>query len=347
MRVPVLLALSLLAIAWGPPPSLAAPELSVTVVPRSASGLARDATIVHLEGEIDAGAPDRLSKALEGIEGSIVVWLNSPGGNLFAGMQLGRVIRSRGGWTHVINPRTLLAGECYSACAMTFLGGVYRFNDNGARYGVHRAALPTRAAGSPDLVGELSPAVGAYMREMGVDDRLLTLWGKAAPDEMYVLSQREAEDLRVANNGRKLPEWRVATSAAGRLLQGRQETIDGTGLLLLSCDQKRTTLGSVYEAVGVGEAAGDGEWSHAITFDRFEEFSARPLAMSRKEGLISARFVLPPSLVRRAMSARQIGQRMTPSGSRPASISYGVDIDDAARPTVRTFLRDCLRAQGR
>ena len=347
MRVPSLLVLLLLVVACPPRPAPAAPELSVTVVPRSPSGLSRDATLVQLDGDIDTGAPDRLSKALEGIEGRIVVWLNSPGGNLFAGMQLGRIIRSHGGWTRIINPRTLLAGECYSACAIAFLGGVYRFNDNGARYGVHRASLPGGAARGADLGDELSAAVGAYIREMGVDVRLLRLWVKAAPDEMYVLSQQEAEDLGVANNGRRPPEWSGATSATGRLLQGRQDTVDGTGMLLLSCDKRETTLGAVYEAAVVGEVAVGADWSHVLTFDRFEEFSAKPVTVSSKGGLISSRFSLTASLVRRAMFARQIGHRMAAPGGRAPSIGYAVDIDDASRSMVRTFLRDCLRAQAR
>ena len=61
------------------------------------SGVFRDTALVYLDGTIGAGAPDRLSAALDGIEGKIAVWLNSPGGNLFAGMQLGRIIRKHDG----------------------------------------------------------------------------------------------------------------------------------------------------------------------------------------------------------------------------------------------------------
>src|SRR5262245_66365065 len=116
--------------------------MTVTVAPRSASGVFRDTALVYLDGTIDPGAPDRLSRALDGVDGKITVWLNSSGGNAFAGMQLGRILRKHGAWTYIIDSRTLLPGQCYSACALAFLGGVYRFNDNGARYGVHRASLP-------------------------------------------------------------------------------------------------------------------------------------------------------------------------------------------------------------
>jgi len=153
--------------------------MAVTVVPRSASGVIRDTTLVHLDGRIDADAPRRLSEALVGVEGNVAIWLNSPGGNLFAGMQLGRIIRKRGASTHIIDARTLRPGKCYSACAMTFLGGLYRYNDKGGRYGVHRASLLVGPTGTRDLGEHLSSAIAAYIREMGVHARLLDLCMKA------------------------------------------------------------------------------------------------------------------------------------------------------------------------
>jgi hypothetical protein len=182
-----------------------ADSMTVAVVPRSPSGVFRDATVVYLDGPIDPDAPARLSEALEGVDGKILAWLNSPGGNLFAGMQLGRVLRQRGAWTYIINSRTLRPGECYSACGLAFLGGVRRFNDSG-RYGVHRASLQAGPGGGRDLTADLSSAIGSYVREMGVDARLLDLWKKAGPDRMYLLSRREAEDLRVVYDGDRRPQ---------------------------------------------------------------------------------------------------------------------------------------------
>ena len=322
----------------------AAGELAVTVVPRSGSGLSQGATLVYLDGEIDPAAPERLAGALANVDGRIAVWLNSPGGNLFAGMQLGRLIRGRGASTRIIDARTLRAGQCYSACAMAFLGGVYRFNDNGARYGVHRASLP---AGGADLGSHLTAAIASYIREMGVDARLLTLWQKAAPDEMYVLSLQEALDLGVANNGRQRPAWSVAASPGGALLQGRQETIDGTGLLVFSCDKDRTVLGSVYEASAGLDVSPRAEWTHVLTLDRSEDIALAPQTVSSQDGSVRATFVLPPRLVRLVMSASRIGLRMAAPATRAPAIDYHVDVDDVSQRKVSVFLRDCLREQAR
>jgi len=311
--------------------------MAVTVVPRSESGAIRETTLVYLDGRIDAGAPGRLAGALEGVEGRIAIWLNSPGGNLFAGMQLGRVIRKHGASTHIIDSRTLLPGECYSACSVAFLGGVYRFNDNGARYGVHRASLQGGPeAGDSDLNQDLSSAIRAYVREMGVDARLVDLWLKARPDEMYVLSEREARELGVVNNGRPPPRWTIEKDSGGSRLQGRQVTIDGAGTVSFSCDKQQTVFNSVYEAGGRNERIEGQGWGHWLTIDGKEI----PLTA------VGSTFILPPDVVRLARSATQIGRRMKPPGNDAASIAYAVDIDGKSASMVRSFLGNCLRGQG-
>src|SRR5262245_54626706 len=308
-----LLLLVLAAIGFAGRPVIADPRaepepvMAVTVVPRSESGAFRDTTVVYLDGRIDAGAPSRLAQALEGIDGRIATWLNSPGGNLFAGMQLGRVIRKHGASTHIIDSRTLLPGECYSACSVAFLGGVYRFNDNGARYGVHRASLRGGPkSGDPDLDQDLSSAIRAYVREMGVDARLLELWLKARPDEMYVLSEREARGLGVVNNGRQPPRWSIEKKAGGSQLKGRQVTMDGTGVVSFSWDKQQTIFGSAYEAADKGERFDARRWSHWLTIDTKETALTAPRDSDSESSVVRSTFVLPPDVVRLVRSATQI-----------------------------------------
>jgi ATP-dependent protease ClpP protease subunit len=322
--------------------------MAVTVMPRSESGAFRDTALVYLDGRIDAGAPDRLAEALSGVDGRIAIWLNSPGGNLFAGMQLGRVIRKHGASTHIIDPRTLLPGECYSACSLAFLGGVYRFNDNGARYGVHRASLRGGPrTGDPDLDQDLSSAIRAYVREMGVDPRLLDLWLKARPDEMYVLSQQEARNLGVVNNGRKTPQWSIAKDSGGSRLEGRQVTADGTGTVSFSCDRQQTVFGSVYEGAGKGERIDPRGWSHWLTIEATEIALTAPRASDGEGSIVRSTFVLPPDVVRLVRSATQVGHRMKPPSNGSTAIGYAVDIDNKSASMVRSFLGNCLRGQAK
>ena len=323
-------------------------SMTITVVPRSQSGVFNETTLVYLDGPIDADAPDRLSKALDGVDGKIAIWLNSPGGNLFAGMQLGRVIRKHVASTHIIDYRTLLPGQCYSACSLAFLGGAFRFNDNGARYGVHRASFQSgTTTGDRDLAPDLSAAIKGFIREMGVDARLFDLWVKAGPDEMYVLSQQQAKDLGVVDNGRKPPQWSLATSPGGTLLQGQQVTVGGTGMVYFSCDNKQTVLGSVYEAAGTSDAVNARAWSHWLAIDGRDEIPLEPLGVSNQDGFVRSTFILSPKIVRLARSAKQIGHQMNPVNDRAHSTGYRVDIDDKSVSMVRKFLGNCLRGQAK
>lgn len=101
---------------------------------------------VFADGEIDKGADGRLDRYLEEnhVPGKSLLYLNSPGGDLATGIKLGKVIRKHRLFTYVgkdagIKKRyDTAAGECYSACALAFLGGDYRFYKSGSDYGVHR-----------------------------------------------------------------------------------------------------------------------------------------------------------------------------------------------------------------
>ena len=184
------------------------------------------------------------------------------------------------------------------------------------------------------------------MREMGVDARLLELWAKAAPDEMYVLSQQEAKDLRVVHDGREPPEWSSAPFPGGTMLQGRQATADGRGTVFFSCDEKQTTFGSVYEAADKGEPAAVQQWRHVVTIDSHDGVPVKPLGVSSRDGVVRSTFLLPPDLVRLAMSAKRIGHLMKPSSHAPP-IGVSVDIDESSALMVRTFLGGCLRRQAK
>ena len=100
--------------------------------------------IIYLDGIIDAAAVKRFEDEVKtrNIEGASV-YLNSPGGDLFAGMRLGQLFRKFGFSTHVgrwegktlteaawVQQKTTTPGECYSACVFAFVGGYFRYLTN-------------------------------------------------------------------------------------------------------------------------------------------------------------------------------------------------------------------------
>ena len=63
------------------------------------------------------------------------VWLVSGGGNLQAGVEVGRTLRRYGATVRVPNGLS-----CVSACTVAFMGGLFRYLDDGATFKVHSAS---------------------------------------------------------------------------------------------------------------------------------------------------------------------------------------------------------------
>jgi hypothetical protein len=198
--------------------------LSVRVDPPDALKIIRKSTAwnIVLEGEIDSEAPSRVKAALQktGLDGADV-YINSLGGNLFVGMEIGRLIRRTGANTHV---GTLVAdisggalarvtgrkavkakpGYCYSACSLAFLGGVHRYVPPGSEYGVHQfSSRSSPAESNLDTTQVASAAVTAYIRDMDVDPALFNVMLQKGKDGIRIFSDAELVRLNVVNTGRK------------------------------------------------------------------------------------------------------------------------------------------------
>ena len=112
---------------------------------------------------------------------------------------LGKDIRRQGFSTAVTaydpQSRTLQpGGQCSSACAYVFLGGVERSVGTGARIGVHQISAPQDAPSSscrpPTANGWIS-MVALYVRDMGGDLGVLIPALRTAPGDMHWLSSSE------------------------------------------------------------------------------------------------------------------------------------------------------------
>jgi hypothetical protein len=110
-----------------------------------------NAWAIYATGPIDGEAASRLSHliAQKNIPPRSSIYFSSPGGRLFAAMQLGSVVRKNFLFTDVLERGDLdqssffriyrsKPGVCFSACTLAYLGGVFRFMQEGSAYGVHR-----------------------------------------------------------------------------------------------------------------------------------------------------------------------------------------------------------------
>lgn len=130
-------------------------------------------------GVITKDTPGEFAKFLQTYDAKLSrdIFLHSSGGDLMAGLELGRMIREAGMNTFIgrsitleglMNVYSYKKSLCASACAYAFLGGVTRSYGEDDLYGIHRFG---RSAGtiSGDDAQIISSIVAKYIEGMGVD----------------------------------------------------------------------------------------------------------------------------------------------------------------------------------
>jgi len=139
---------------------------------------------VLAEGEITPDTPEVFEQFVKEQNFSVmrIVQFNSGGGDLGAGLDLGRAIRHAGWSTGVAALGTVggatQPGECNSACTFAFLGGVTRSIAPGSKYGVHRF-WSDKGDLNEQIVQKFAGQLVAYIHEMGVSADMYTLMTQA------------------------------------------------------------------------------------------------------------------------------------------------------------------------
>jgi hypothetical protein len=315
---------------------------------------------IILSGEIDAGAQARVAKALKqtGNDGADV-FLDSPGGNLLAGMQLGRILRDAGVNTYVGSVAAdnehkfagkpgikLVPGGCYSACSLAFLGGVYRYAIDGSQYGVHRFSNPSGAtANDLDAAQVVSAAIGNFIRDMDVNPGLFDLMASQGKDGIRIQTKSELNRFNVVNNGRKRPEWTIEAIEGGQYLRGVQNTVYGQGKAVFVCIDRRILMQSFYQ-IGAAKAksVAAGEWFHSLLVDDKTVPLPNPVQAKATGDEI---FTLFPLSTEQAMtvasSTISIGHAMQLSREAPTFVGYQIDVPAAAKQKISAFIHNCFR----
>jgi hypothetical protein len=119
------------------------------------------------------------------------VWLNSPGGDVVAAMEIGRIIRSVDGVTDIpLNKR------CYSSCALIFIAGVKRFNYG--ELGLHRPYFASAPLGREQIEKQapiMRAAVKTYVAEMGITDSFFERMYSTDPSNIEVLRGDQSQKI--------------------------------------------------------------------------------------------------------------------------------------------------------
>ena len=138
-----------------------------------------------------------------------MIEFDSPGGDIYKAMELGRKIRELG--LDTFQTRAL---QCASACSLAFLGGVSRSSAANA-IGVHRPYYPNGFPGDVDdavvATQQATADMIGYIIDMGVDPALVQLSYEYT--DMRYLTQDEMARYRVTTSGTPTPD---VQGSAGR-----------------------------------------------------------------------------------------------------------------------------------
>ena len=165
--------------------------------------------VVVAEGVIEEQTPEaflefaRHAAFADGLRA--VVFIDSPGGNVVASMELGTAFRklrlsaivanyeSSGGFAGPVG------GQCVSACVYALMGAVRRISPPISRIALHRMSIVGEQGGERRFAdARLVGIVARYAQRMGVSPALVWAAESMPPDHVRILSQREMSAWRLA-----------------------------------------------------------------------------------------------------------------------------------------------------
>ena len=119
-----------------------------------------------------------------------IVAFSSGGGNLVAGIEIGRMIRMKGYISLVPD-----GASCASACALAWLGGTVRMMGPTGQVGFHAAYNLENGTPVPTSGG--NALLGAYLNQIGLPDRAVLYITSTAPQDITWLKLQDAESLGI------------------------------------------------------------------------------------------------------------------------------------------------------
>jgi len=156
---------------------------------------------VLLQGSIDKGDTERLEQLLlSGKIDSRTIAFNSPGGSLWEGVLMGRILRYRGFSTYV-RP----GEECVSACLFAFMGGEQRFVYPKGELGGHQFYGGNERSTSQGFTQFSTSELFKFAREMDVSSEVIEISSSTSPDAMHVFTPDELKRFKLSIPHKQVP----------------------------------------------------------------------------------------------------------------------------------------------
>jgi hypothetical protein len=274
---------------------------------------------IYINGSITSSTAQEVDQYLtkNHVPAMSMVVLNSPGGSLIGGMELGRVLRKHGMKTDVgvqlyENKIGSDGGYCMSACTLAYVGGVYRYLNKASHYGVHRFAFSQPQEGGVDSAQIASALIVSYLREMEIDPELFNLSTMAANKDIYEPERDVLERLKIVNNGNNEPKWTVESADGYLYLKGVRDNIHGTQKFIVYCSQGQPYLSIFFDPQGRNRELMSFP-AHTLMIDHIEypiEFISRNIPqMTASSGtpLFNSDYLLTAEHIKHLTNAEEVG----------------------------------------
>ncbi|SHK90630.1 SH3 domain-containing protein [Roseovarius marisflavi] len=158
-----------------------------------------DPETLYFDGEVNSRLPLNLGRALEKFPNANTLFLDSPGGDVHAGLEASRTI-DRHGLTTIIPEES----GCYSACTFLFFAGASRYAYGGL--GVHQARSSIESNFATQM---LAADILSILKDYDVNEEVYSIMFSTPPDDVHVFTEAEKQKYRFLGN-RTEPQKRRA-----------------------------------------------------------------------------------------------------------------------------------------
>ncbi len=305
------------------------------------------AWIISATGLINSDAGKRFEQFLITNHVPILSFVNfdSLGGSPIGAMALGRVIRKYRLRTDIAKRDAngkFQPGVCFSACALAFLGGEFRYRSKGSRYGVHRFSFSSSTTENSDIAQILSAAEVEYIRSMGVDPTLWTLSAATSAQEIFEPTKQQLLELGVLNNGRSLAKWSIESSSLGLYLKGEQNTEFGINKFMIVCGAHgQLMLAIIFDPQGRQDQAVRFR-ADSLIIDG-HAYTLKDVLVDKRvvNGLLNALYQLPETNVALIQSAHTVGVTTQLAYEAPIFLGFNAMPFKDGAAKLPGFLKTC------
>ena len=184
---------------------------------------------VAAQGDITEDTPNAFQAYVVEHGNPYIVTLNSPGGNLVAGIKLGELIRVAGATTSIGETVSMsgkgleqwaetIPGICASACVFAFIGGVERWVGTGNKLGVHQFYSTDDASVDSEIVQALVGLTLLHTLRMGIDPRVIVAASGTSPNDIHWFDDGELLDYGLDTSASSVDPWHIEPYKSGVVL---------------------------------------------------------------------------------------------------------------------------------